>query len=184
MLQTMVIGFYSLCALWASLRLVQALARAVSGSAIARPAPIGAFIHWFSSNSHEYRSIERSLGLMRMLLLFGVAALCLLHVADPRYRDFPLALYSMPVCGYALLALGSWLNGAFARDRRAHSHIEERVLAIWLVPAAISISLREGWANPYAQLWAALCLLFAAAIWLPEIYTRRLRARESQHAEQ
>lgn len=184
MLQTIVIGLYSLCALWASLRLVQALARSVSGSAIPRPAPIGAFVHWFNSNSAEYRSIERSLGLMRMVLLFGVATLCLLHVADPRYRDFPLALYGLPVCGYALLALASWLNGAFDRDHRAHSHIEERVLATWLVPAAISISLREGWANPYAQLWAGLCLLFALTIWLPQLHTRRRRAREGQRAEQ
>lgn len=184
MLQSIVIGLYSLCALWAALRLVQALARSVSDGSIARPAPIGAFVHWFSSNSREYRSIERSLGLMRMLLLFGAATLCLLHVVDPRYRGFPLALYGLPICGYALLALSSGLNGAFARDHRAHSHIEERVLAAWLVPAAISISLREGWANPYAQAWAALCLLFAAAIWLPELYARRLGTRQRQHAEQ
>lgn len=179
----LVIGLYTLAVPWAGIRLTQTLTRWMDSDRTARPASFAAVGRWFNTNARTFRSIERALGLQRFLFLFGAAIVCLLHVADPRYRDFPLALYVLPACGFALLGWLATREKHFADDIRPYAEVEERVMAIWLVPAAISIALREGFANPQAQLWSLLCVLFAFAVLFPDWRLRRLRdARQSQHA--
>ena len=184
-LEWFVTGFYSLCALWLAVRLAQALNRWFEIGATPRPAPFAALVRWFATNEDTYRPLERSLGLLRTVFLFGMAAVCLLHVFDPRYRDFPLALYTIPALGYALL---SWTALApphtAMRDRRPHLQVEERWMAYWLLPAAAWIAVYEGPYNPHAMWWSALCVVFSLAVLLPEfIATRRRRyAGQRQHA--
>jgi len=180
-----VTGFYSLCALWLAIKLAQALNRWFEIGATPRPAPIAAIVRWFATNEDTYRPLERSLGLLRAIFLFGASLVCLLHVVDPRYRDFPLALYAIPAIGYALL---SWMAMGppytLTRDRRPHLQIEERWMAYWLIPASIWIVVDEGPYNGHAMWWGALCVLFSLAVLSPGfVATRRRRfAGERQHA--
>lgn len=182
-LELSVIGFYSFCALWLALKLGQALNRWYEIGATPTPAPIGALVRWFKTNEDTYRPLERSLGFMRIVFLFGAAVVCLLHVVDPRYRDFPLALYAIPALGYALLA---WLTLApphSGTDRRPSIHVEERWLAFWLLPAAAWIAIYEGPYNAHAMWWCTLCVLFSLAVLVPEFSSARRRLpRERQYA--
>ncbi|HKO87151.1 MAG TPA: hypothetical protein VJU83_01390 [Burkholderiales bacterium] len=177
------LGLYTLFVPWLGIRLIQSVARWMDSGHISRPAPLSGFARWFNTNVRTYRSIERALGLLRFLFLVAAAIVCLLHVVDPRYRDFPVAMFLLPACGFALLGWIAVHSEHFADDVRAHADVEERVLALWLIPSAISISLREGWANPHAQIWALLCLLFAFAVLWPDRRLRQLRdTRQSKHA--
>ena len=87
---------------------------------------------------------------LRMTVLFAAATAALLLLADPRYRDFPLPLYAIPLLG--LLTLSRW-----SRTGR-----EEKLCA-----GIIALGGIARWAmeplNPQAQAWLALCLLLAAA---------------------
>ena len=58
--------------------------------------PIGGFVA-------SWQQWERLIPALRMLVLFGAAVGALLLLADPRYRDFPYALYALPLL--ALLTL-------------------------------------------------------------------------------
>lgn len=179
----LVIGLYTILVPWVGIRLSQAIARWVDTGRIARPATAAAFARWFSTNARTYRSLERALGVLRFLFLFGAAVVCALHVLDPRYRDFPLAMIVLPATGYAFIAALGIRGAHFADDIRAYAEIEERLFAWWLIPAAISISVREGMLNPQAQWWAAFCLLFAMAVLVPDWRLRAQRkARQSHHA--
>ncbi len=179
-----VTGFYSLCAVWLALRLGQALNRWYEIGAVARPAPMAALVRWFGTNEDTYRPLERSLGLLRTIFLFGAATVCLLHVFDPRYRDFPLALYAIPALGYALL---SWIAVGppytLTRDHRPHAAVEERWLAYWLLPASIWIAVYEGPHNGHALWWAGLCVLLSFAVLAPgAVASHRSLAGQRQHA--
>ncbi|GAP65357.1 exo-beta-1,3-glucanase [Mizugakiibacter sediminis] len=108
----------------------------------------------------------RGLGLARFGWLFGAALVALLLAFDARYRDFLLPLYAPPVAGFALLAL----TGIGARRPLA---LEERLLAGWVGASAAVTLAEEGWANAHAWAWAALCLVLAAAVLLPDRIARR-----------
>ncbi|HKY01826.1 MAG TPA: hypothetical protein VJM53_04680 [Burkholderiales bacterium] len=182
-MEWLAMGLYTIAVPWVGIRLTQTLARWMDSQRTARPATLASVAHWFNTNARTHRSIERALGVFRFLFLFGAAIVCLLHVADPRYRDFPLALYVLPACGYAILSWLAMRETHFADDIRPYAEVEERVMAVWLIPAAISIAIREGIANPHAQFWTLLCVLLALAVLLPDWRLRRLRnARQSQHA--
>ncbi|MDR2220375.1 MAG: glucan 1,3-beta-glucosidase [Methylobacillus sp.] len=86
---------------------------------------------------------------LRMLVFFSAAVGALLLLADPRYRDFPLALYALPLP--ALLTL----RGMSATIGRA-----EKICAALIVLCGIARWLMEPM-NPQAQAWAALCVLLA-----------------------
>lgn len=179
-----VTGFYSLCAAWLSLKLAQALNRWFEIGAIPRPAPIGSIVRWFATNDDTYRPLERSLGMLRLIFLFGMSVVCLLHVFDPRYRDFPLALYAIPALGFGML---SWMAVGppytLTRDRRPHLQIEERWMAYALLPAAAWIVFYEGPHNPHAMWWSLLCVVFSLAVLAPAFVGRHRRlAGERQHA--
>lgn len=179
LLEWIVTGGYSLAALWAALRLAQAIGLWFDTGALHRAAPASAIAEWFRTNVDTYRPAERGLGFLRIVFLFGAAVVCLLHVFDARYRDFPLPLYAIPIIGFALLGLiGLAQRKTTKRDPRPRTGPEERVLAAWLIPAAAWIAYHEGGGNPYALTWSALCVLFAAAVLAPEFVGRR---RHSSH---
>jgi exo-beta-1,3-glucanase (GH17 family) len=138
----------------ATLLAAGSLARWLDGRAPPTPAPVAAVARWFRTNVSPWSTAERVLGSLRFALLFGAAAASLALAFDPRYRDFPLAIFAPPAVALALLA---WISGASAE-------VEERTLAAVLVVAAPVIVLREGLANADALAWAALCVALAASV--------------------
>lgn len=130
---------------WAVLGLV-ALAGAglVLGSAAAHnPALSGAAGAW-------QRRSAWVLPALRLLLLFGAATAALLLLVDPRYRDFPLALYGIALP--LLLTLG----------RLAASGWEEKLCAAVILVCGVGRWAMEP-LNPQAQAWLAVCVLLALA---------------------
>lgn len=103
----------------------------------------------------------RWLGAVRFLWLFFATVLCLLLVYDPRYRDFPTALFAPVTIGFVLIAFGA------ARTRSPA--IEERLMSGWLVVAAVAIIVIERPQNTSAVLWAALCVGLAVVTRLPQL---------------
>jgi len=182
--ESIITGFYSLCAALLALRVGLALNRWFEIGSASRPAPMGEIVHWFRTNADTYRTHERSLGWLRLVFLFGATVVNLLLVFDPRYRDFPIALYAIPACGFALL---SWITAgrphSLLRDRRPHAEAEENLLFSLLLPCAAWIAYHEGTDNPYAWTWSALCVLFSLSVIVPPVLARRrLQAGQSQYA--
>lgn len=102
----------------------------------------------------------------RLGLLFALATATVLLFADPRYRDFPFWLYLLP--------LPTLLAHAFSQ---AETGLEEGILAAAIVACGLGRWLLEP-ANPEAQAWAALCLL-----WGIPLLARINRARRAAGAE-
>jgi exo-beta-1,3-glucanase (GH17 family) len=93
---------------------------------------------------------NRWLPALRMAVLFAAATAALLLLADPRYRDFPMWLYALPL--FSLLTL----------SRLARIGREEKLCAGIIALAGIARWAMEPM-NPQAQAWLALCLLLAVA---------------------
>ncbi len=108
--------------------------------------------------------LPRGWRLLRFVWLFGATIVALLLVLDSRYRDFPIALFVTPVAGFTLLLI--------ATRQRLQIQIEEKIMAGWLVVAALLTPLLEGFLNGTAYAWAALCLLFGLGVLLPARGTR------------
>ncbi|MBK8174428.1 MAG: hypothetical protein IPK66_03845 [Rhodospirillales bacterium] len=106
-----------------------------------------------------------ALGLVRAVSLFSAAASTLCLVFDPRYRDFPSALYAIPAIAFLLLAI--------VRRRTARHGVsaislptlaEERLLATVLAAGGLVVAVQEGIDNHQALGWTAMALVFAAAV--------------------
>ncbi len=97
--------------------------------------------------------------LLRFVWLFSATIVALLLTLDSRYRDFPIALFLPPVAALTLLLL--------ARRQRLPIQIEERIMAYWLVAAALLTPVLEGLVNGHAWTWAGLCLVFGLGVLLP-----------------
>lgn len=93
------------------------------------------------------------------VFLWTAAVLQLLLVFDPRYRDFPLPSFAVPlVC----VAARGWL-----RDLpRGGGGQEEWTLACVLVCGAVASAVQEGPANHQSLLWNAGALILAAPLLL------------------
>jgi exo-beta-1,3-glucanase (GH17 family) len=116
----------------------------------------------------------RALSVLRLLLIFGIAYLCLGLALDPRYRDFPLELTVLPailLALQALLARSSNLGG---------TGIEERMLAATIVACAIASAIIEGPRNVPALAWNGSCLLLGLAL----LRAPRAQAGEHERGEQ
>ncbi|MDR3158346.1 MAG: beta-1,6-glucan synthase [Zoogloeaceae bacterium] len=85
---------------------------------------------------------------LRLAIYFAAALAALLLFADPRYRDFPHALYLVPLP--TLLAL------TIARLNRIGQ--EEGILSAVILFCALGRLLMEP-RNPQAQAWAVICLV-------------------------
>lgn len=85
------------------------------------------------------------------LLLFALALVALLLCADPRYRDFPLWLFLMPLP--TLMAL----QCAHLRQ----SHLEENVLCGLILLFGLARGALEA-TNPEALAWASICLAWGS----------------------
>ncbi|HRW60561.1 MAG TPA: hypothetical protein P5340_07895, partial [Defluviicoccus sp.] len=102
----------------------------------------------------------RAIGLsaLRLAVLVGAATHSLALVADPRYRDFPVALYAGPALAFAGLAV--WGRGASAgSDWR-----EERLLAWLLAAASAAVAVIEGMHNTQALAWFGTASVIALSV--------------------
>jgi exo-beta-1,3-glucanase (GH17 family) len=104
--------------------------------------------------------------LLRFLIVVGAASTALALVFDPRYRDFPTAVFAVPAIALAVLA---WLE----RERRrvtartaSDDRREEGLLALVLVLSAAAIVVREGWDNVEALAFAATLVVLAVPLGL------------------
>jgi exo-beta-1,3-glucanase (GH17 family) len=109
----------------------------------------------------------RVLSVLRLVLVFGIAYLCLGLALDPRYRDFPIELTALPAL---LLALQTVFAGSANRIG-----IEERMLAAIIVACAVASAVIEGPRNLPALAWNGSCSLLGLAL------LRTPRAEAGQH---
>jgi glucan 1,3-beta-glucosidase len=156
------------------------------GAALPEVAPLGHLVRWIRRNEQGFDGRARLLGGLRFAFLFGAAFMCLVLFLDPRYRDFPLALYAVPSIGFALF---SFIHG------KGVAELEEILLAGLIATLSIFIAISEHLAtsrdapwtmaealNPYALLWFALSLLLAGSVLVPIVL--ELRTGKHQYAQQ
>jgi len=88
------------------------------------------------------------------LFLWTAAVLQVLLVADPRYRDFPIATFAVPLVAVAARALLRDLS-------RGDGGREEVVVGLVLVLGAVASAVREGPLNQQSLVWNAAALVLA-----------------------
>lgn len=143
-------------------------------------------MHRIRVDGRLYRGSERLLAILRIAFLFGAAFMCLVLFFDPRYRDFPVALYLIPAVGFALRA---WIS------ERSLAGVEEIVLASLVTVLGLLITVNEhliasregGWfwaesLNPDALAWTLSCLLLSGSVLIPAAVG--LRACQGHRAQQ
>ncbi len=146
-------------------------------------APASHLVRWLRHKDQSFDGSSRLLGALRFVFLFGAALVCLTLAFDLRSRDFPVALFSVPAVGLALLA---WIKGKREAD------LEEILLAGWIGFAGLWIAVAEHiiivqdepWRladgiNQHALEWAALCLLLAGSVLIPVFVELRTRQRQN-----
>jgi|APTNR8051073442_1049403.scaffolds.fasta_scaffold01207_16 glucan 1,3-beta-glucosidase len=132
-------------------------------------APFGTLLGWTRArrpvpDSPPDSPTALAWALLRFLIVVGAASTALALVFDPRYRDFPIAVFAVPAITLSVLA---WLEGARRRvtariasvDRR-----EEGLLALVLVFSAAAIVAREGLENVEALAFAATLVVLAVPL--------------------
>lgn len=141
-----------------------------------RPTPMAETLAWLRRPRYSRFDPAMALGLLQCLTLFGAAAIALLLLFDPRYRDFPTATYLIPAVGFALL---HWLQHGKSADDAEEiqpDHREERWLAYVMAGAALISGVREGFANWESLVWTATVLLTASP-WLDLAWRSRQASR-------
>ena len=101
-------------------------------------------------------------GALQGFWLIAATIVNLLLVFDARYRDFPSLLFTPVIVAYALLALTRCESSLYAYTWKS-LEIEEKILSMGLMVAAIVIVVMELPINASADWWALLCLTFAAS---------------------
>jgi len=94
---------------------------------------------------------------LNFLFVWAASVLAVLLVVDPRYRDFPLPVFAVPV----VVAVARLLNGNHRPNGR-----EEWVAGSVLALAAIASAVLEGVANRQSLTWTAAALVLAAPLLL------------------
>ncbi|HYM36266.1 MAG TPA: hypothetical protein VET48_12760, partial [Steroidobacteraceae bacterium] len=156
------------------------LARWADGSAqLHRPASAADVLHSLGygqvrSNVAPLDIWSRSLGVLRVLFLFGLAYVSIALAYDGRGRDFPVALIGLPIAGFALLEFA-----ATSSVKRTLAN-EELLLAITILVSTLVVAWIETPRNMRAMAWCALCALCAATLFVG--YWRAVR--QDQRAEQ
>jgi hypothetical protein len=135
----------------------------------ALPQPEGMYEALESFNHREFSlrppagSRHRSLGLLRFIVLTGLAYVGLGLALDARYRGFPTCFYLLPVLALLLLAL----LGRGSRRLPLRGMPEETLLAGLAGACAVVSVLREGVMNGPALGFAGLCLVCAGVLLWP-----------------
>jgi len=100
------------------------------------------------------------------LFAWTAAVLQILLVFDPRYREFPVASFAVPLVVLVARAAGGglWAHGPAGR--------EEIIVAATLSVGAVASAVQEGVLNGQSLLWNACALVLAAPLWV-RIATRQ-----------
>ena len=101
------------------------------------------------------RSALQWLAVLRLVFLFGAAAMTVLLVFDARYRGFPVALYALPLMSLALMLAAGF--------RTSVIDVEESVLATIVLAGSIVFIPKEGLANLQSVTFGLQSILFAGA---------------------
>jgi hypothetical protein len=96
---------------------------------------------------------------LAFLFAWAAAVDQILLVFDPRYRDFPVASFAVPLVVIAARAS----RGDLPRHTGAR---EEVLLAASLVVLALASAVQEGVLNGQSLRWNACVLILAAPLWL------------------
>jgi len=177
-------GLYAIFLLIAILVLGSTLATwSSTGKPIPAISPASHLVRWFRRNKQSFGITGCLLGALRFVFLFGAALVCLTLVFDVRTRDFPVALFSVPTIGLALLAL---VKGKSEVD------LEEILLAGWIGFAGLWIAVAEHivivqdepWRladgiNQHAIAWVTLCLILAGSVLGPVFVELRTGQRQN-----
>jgi glucan 1,3-beta-glucosidase len=159
-------------------RVVAAVTRRDEGT-IPMPAGLAELLGNLGGNIARLKGRERLLGLLRFGLLLSLAYHTLGLAFDPRYRDFPLALFSLPVCALLLQALLT----PRARLTNLRLTAEESVLAGSIGACAVASAIIEGPQNGPAMAFVALSGAAAFSVfWAARGFAREHEAGE-QHAD-
>ena len=97
----------------------------------------------------------RWLSLLRIVFLFGAAAMSLLLVFDARYRGFPVMLYALPLMSLVLLLAAGFRTRVF--------DVEEGVLATIVLVCALAFIPVERLSNLQALTFGLQMIVFAGA---------------------
>ena len=104
---------------------------------------------------HPLTGVFEDLG---FLFAWTAGVLQILLVFDPRYREFPVASFAVPIVVIAARAAA----GALPRKRGRR---EEWVLAATLTVGAIASAVQEGVLNGQSIVWNGCVLILAAPLW-------------------
>jgi glucan 1,3-beta-glucosidase len=99
------------------------------------------------------RSALQWLGVLRLVFLFGAAAMALLLVFDARYRGFPIPLYALPLMSLLLLLAAGFKASVI--------DVEEAVLATVVLACAIAFIYMERLSNLQALTFGLQSILLA-----------------------
>ncbi len=111
-------------------------------------------------------------GALQGFWLIAATIVNLLLVFDARYRDFPSLLFAPVIVAYAMLALARSATSP-RMPLMGSLEIEEKLLSLGLVVGAAVIVAMELPINASADLWALLCVMFAASTAFSPAPTRR-----------
>jgi len=132
------------------------LPEAIRGRRCLAPLPIAQTLAWLRAPDRAALGTPLYLGLVHLLSVFTALVISLGLSFDARYRDFPLAAFSLAAVSLALLALNRGDHKKRAEDRR-----EEALLAALFIATGCLIAFNEGPQNTQAMTWSALAFIFA-----------------------
>jgi exo-beta-1,3-glucanase (GH17 family) len=148
------------------------LARWLDGAALRQPASIASVVRsWGHGAPHVVNS--RLLGVLRFLLLAGLAYVCLALTYEGRGRDFPLALIVLPITTLVLLDVLTRARAAFTLEN------EELLLAACIGLSALYIAWQETFVNTRAIAWSSLSLLYALLLCWRAMYPHQRAEHET-----
>jgi len=134
-----------------------ALARGVGGGFVSVQALLAALQ---ARRWPEEGAVWIGLSALRLSVLAAAGAHSLALIADPRYRDFPVALYAGPAL--ALVVLSARGLAAVGGDAA-----EERLLAWLLATVGVIVAILEGPRNIQALAWSATTVVIALTVLWP-----------------
>lgn len=124
------------------------------------PAPLHAVMTWMTGRGGAESPRALVLGAARGLALFGAAAVTLGLVFDPRYRDFPVAVFLVPAVGFLVDA---WRRRGMS-PRPAGELLEEAWLALVAATGAVYVGIGEGLDNHQAVAWCLVVWLLTVPV--------------------
>jgi len=159
-------------------RVIAAVTRTDQGT-MPVPAGLAELLGNLGGSIAPLRGRERILGLLRFGLLLSLAYQVLGLAFDPRYRDFPLSMFALPVCALLLQSLLA------ARGRVVNRRLaaEEVLLAGFIGACAVAMVFIEGPRNGPALAFAALSGACAFSVfWVTRGFSRDHEPGQ-QHAD-